>query len=122
LASSWYGCRLRPRTLEIGAGSFSFLSEDIMKSPVVKRSIVVGRHKTSISIEDAFWSSMKDIAGERRNTLSELVTEIDGNRQQGNLSSAIRLFVLDHYKSRAGRALGQSKHEEERAPLLQPVA
>ena len=72
-----------------------------MKSPVVKRSIVVGRHKTSISIEDAFWSSMKDIAGERRNTLSELVTEIDGNRQQGNLSSAIRLFVLDYFKSRA---------------------
>ena len=70
-----------------------------MKSPVVKRSIVVGRHKTSISIEDAFWSSMKDIAGERRNTLSELVTEIDGNRQQGNLSSAIRLFVLDFYRN-----------------------
>jgi predicted DNA-binding ribbon-helix-helix protein len=123
LAGSWYGRRLRPRTtLEIGAGSFSFLREDIMKSPVVKRSIVVGRHKTSISIEDAFWSGMKDISGERGNTLSELVTEIDGNRQQGNLSSAIRLFVLDHYKSRVGRAPGQSKHEEERAPILQPVA
>ena len=93
-----------------------------MKSPVVKRSIVVGRHKTSISIEDAFWSGMKDIAGERGSTLSELVTEIDGNRQQGNLSSAIRLFVLDHYKIRAGKAPGQSKYEEERASLLQPVA
>jgi predicted DNA-binding ribbon-helix-helix protein len=51
-----------------------------------------------------------------------LVTEIDGNRQQGNLSSAIRLFVLDHYKSRAGKAPGESKHEEEPALLLQPVA
>jgi len=69
------------------------------KSPVVKRSIVVGGHKTSVSLEEAFWSSMKEISGVRRMTLSELVGEIDTARQQGNLSSAIRLFVLDHFKS-----------------------
>ena len=72
-----------------------------MKSPVVKRSIVVAGHKTSVSLEEAFWNGMKEISGERNMTLSELVGEIDGNRQQGNLSSAIRLFVLDHFKSRA---------------------
>jgi predicted DNA-binding ribbon-helix-helix protein len=72
-----------------------------MRSPVAKRSVVVAGHKTSVSLEEAFWSSMKDIAGERGNTLSELVGEVDGNRQQGNLSSAIRLFVLDHYRDRA---------------------
>ena len=72
-----------------------------MKSPVVKRSIVVAGHKTSVSLEEAFWNVMKEISGERNLTLSELVGEIDGKRQQGNLSSAIRLFVLDHFKSRA---------------------
>ena len=72
-----------------------------MKSPVVKRSIVVGGHKTSVSLEEAFWNGMKEISGLRNMTLSELVGEIDGNRQQGNLSSAIRLFVLDYFRTRA---------------------
>lgn len=72
-----------------------------MKSPVVKRSIVVAGHKTSVSLEEAFWNGMKEISGLRNMTLSELVGEIDSNRQQGNLSSAIRLFVLDHFKNRA---------------------
>ena len=72
-----------------------------MKSPVVKRSIVVAGHKTSVSLEEAFWNGMKEIASERNLTLSELVGEIDGGRQQGNLSSAIRLFVLDHFRARA---------------------
>jgi predicted DNA-binding ribbon-helix-helix protein len=70
-----------------------------MKSPVVKRSIVVGGHKTSVSLEEPFWTSMKEISRQLRVTLSELVSEIDTNRQQSNLSSAIRLFVLDHFKA-----------------------
>jgi predicted DNA-binding ribbon-helix-helix protein len=71
-----------------------------MKSPVVKRSIVIAGHKTSISLEDAFWKALKDIAILRRATLSDLVASIDSERQHGNLSSAIRLFVLDHYQSK----------------------
>ena len=70
-----------------------------MKSPVAKRSILLNGHKTSVSLEEAFWSSMKEISAGRSVTLSELVSEIDSNRQQGNLSSAIRLFVLDHFKT-----------------------
>jgi predicted DNA-binding ribbon-helix-helix protein len=69
-----------------------------MKSPVVKRSIVVAGHKTSVSLEDAFWNGLKEIACSRGITLSELVQSIDTGRQQGNLSSAIRLFVLDHFR------------------------
>jgi predicted DNA-binding ribbon-helix-helix protein len=69
-----------------------------MKSPVVKRSIVIAGHKTSVSLEDAFWNSLKDIASGRGMTLSDLVASIDTGRQHGNLSSAIRLFVLDHYR------------------------
>jgi predicted DNA-binding ribbon-helix-helix protein len=70
-----------------------------MKSPVVKRSIVIAGHKTSISLEDAFWKALKEIAGGRKITLSDLVASIDTDRRQGNLSSAIRLFVLGHYRA-----------------------
>ena len=70
-----------------------------MKSPVVKRSIVIAGHKTSVSLEDAFWKGLKDIADDREVTLSDIVSSIDTDRQHGNLSSAIRLFVLDHYRN-----------------------
>jgi predicted DNA-binding ribbon-helix-helix protein len=72
---------------------------DAMKSLVVKRSIVIAGHKTSVSLEDAFWNALKEIAGERDATLSDLVASIDTARELGNLSSAIRLFVLDFYRS-----------------------
>ena len=67
-----------------------------MKSSVVKRSIRINGHKTSVSIEDAFWTDLKNIAHTQQTTLSELVAKIDVTRE-GNLSSAIRLFVLDHF-------------------------
>ena len=72
-----------------------------MKSPVVKRSIVIAGHKTSVSLEDAFWKGLKDIAIARQLTLSDLVASIDAERRHGNLSSAVRLFVLDHYRSQS---------------------
>jgi len=75
-----------------------------MNSPVIKRSIVIAGHKTSVSIEDAFWSALKEIAQARRQSVAELIAAIDGARQTGkhagNLSSAIRLFVLDYYRGR----------------------
>jgi predicted DNA-binding ribbon-helix-helix protein len=70
-----------------------------MKSPVVKRSIVIAGHKTSVSLEDAFWKGLKEIASGRDMTLSDLVAAIDSERQHGNLSSAIRLYVLDFYRN-----------------------
>ena len=69
-----------------------------MKSPVIKRSIVIAGHKTSVSIEDAFWAALKDIAKSRRQSLAELIGVIDGARRGANLSSAIRVFVLDYYR------------------------
>jgi predicted DNA-binding ribbon-helix-helix protein len=68
-----------------------------MKSSIVKRSIIIGSHKTSVSLEEAFWQGLKDIAASRRVPLRNLVI-IDTERQHGNLSSAIRLFVLDYYQ------------------------
>jgi predicted DNA-binding ribbon-helix-helix protein len=69
-----------------------------MKSLVVKRSIVIADHKTSVSLEDAFWNALKEIAAHRHMTVSALVAEINANRQDANLSSAIRVFVLNEYR------------------------
>lgn len=80
-----------------------------MPSTVIKRSIVVGGHKTSVSLEDAFWKGLKEIAAGRNVTLSDLVATIDRERQQGNLSSALRLFVLHSFQERA-QAAGE-RHE-----------
>ncbi len=73
-----------------------------MKSLVVKRSIAVGGHKTSVTLEEAFWNGLKQIASDRNLTLSELVGAIDAQRLNPNLSSALRLFVLDHYRTTGG--------------------
>ena len=84
-----------------------------MKSPVVKRSIVIAGHKTSVSLEDAFWTGLKEIAAKRDLTLSDMVAAIDQDRRHGNLSSAIRLFVLDYYRGGA-----QSVRPETKPPII----
>jgi predicted DNA-binding ribbon-helix-helix protein len=68
-----------------------------MKSSVVKRSVKIDGRTTSVSLEDAFWSALKEIARSRRMTLAELITSINAKREHSNLSSGIRLFVLDHF-------------------------
>ena len=70
----------------------------LMQSSVVKRSIVIDGHKTSVSLEDPFWADLKKIAQAKQVTLSKLVTAIDGTREQSNLSSALSLFVLHHFR------------------------
>jgi predicted DNA-binding ribbon-helix-helix protein len=74
---------------------------EVVRSSVIKRSIVVAGHKTSVSLEDEFWKSLKEIAADRDMTLAQLVATIDGNREHANLSSAIRLFVLGVYRDQA---------------------
>ena len=74
-----------------------------MQTVIVKRSIVIAGHKTSVSLEDAFWNSLKDIGRSSDQTLSEIVGDIDTRRLNGNLSSAIRLFVLGHYRGEPAR-------------------
>jgi predicted DNA-binding ribbon-helix-helix protein len=63
---------------------------------------VIGGHKTSVSVEDDFWEGLKHIAGERELTIAKLVQDIDGARERGNLSSAIRVYVLRYYRERGG--------------------
>ena len=70
-----------------------------MKSSVIKRSVAIAGHKTSVSLEDAFWQDLRKIANAQQATLSNVVAEIDKKRKSGNLSSAIRLFVLDQVRA-----------------------
>lgn len=87
-----------------------------MKSPVVKRSIVIAGHKTSVSLEDAFWQGLREISSSRKMTLSDVVASIDTSRLEGNLSSAIRLFVLDYYR-------GHGADHSRRDPVVRdPIA
>ncbi|HLG81046.1 MAG TPA: ribbon-helix-helix domain-containing protein [Bradyrhizobium sp.] len=69
-----------------------------MRSAVIKHSIVIAGHKTSISLEDVFWNALKEIAASRNLTLSSLVASIDEERRLSNLSSAIRTYIFDTYR------------------------
>jgi predicted DNA-binding ribbon-helix-helix protein len=71
-----------------------------LPSAVVKRSVVVAGHKTSVTLEDAFWTVLKDIARSRDMTLSAIIGQIDHEPHSGNLSSTIRLFVLEEARAR----------------------
>jgi predicted DNA-binding ribbon-helix-helix protein len=71
-----------------------------VKSTIAKRSIVINGHKTSVSIEKAFWNDLKKIAAAQNVTVSELIAKIDQTRQESNLSSAVRVFVLEHAMAR----------------------
>lgn len=82
-------------------GNHNTGSGGYLRSRVLKRSIVVGRHKTSVSLEDVFWNELRTIAQDLGVHLSQLVARIDAERQHGNLSSAIRLFVFEQSRKRA---------------------
>ena len=66
-----------------------------------KHSVRIAGHATSITLEEPFWNALRDIAAERKQSLNDLIEEIDNNRGTNNLSSAIRVFILNTYK--AGR-------------------
>ena len=92
----------------------------IMKSLVVKRSIFLAGRKTSVSLEDEFWNALKKIANDRSVTTSELVSDINAQRQHGNLSSMLRLFVLEYYRSKAAEKPGDEMLDQQ-SPSSMPV-
>jgi len=69
-----------------------------MKSQLLKRSVVIDGHKTSVNIEDDFWNSLKEIADQRGETLAHLIANINAERKTANLSSGIRQYVLGYYQ------------------------
>jgi predicted DNA-binding ribbon-helix-helix protein len=73
---------------------------------VVKRSLVIAGHRTSVSLEDAFWRRLRRIAAEHGLSLNRLAAMIDASRGGANLSSAIRVFVLEAEGARVPRPAG----------------
>lgn len=70
-----------------------------MSGRPVKRSLTLKGHRTSVSLEDEFWQAFRDIAAESGRPINELAAEIDADRgTERGLASAIRVFVLDHYR------------------------
>ena len=69
-----------------------------MKPNITKRSVVIAGHKTSVSLEEPFWTAVREISQSRAITVSALLHEIDRNRANANLSSAVRVFVLDYVR------------------------
>ena len=71
-----------------------------MRSLIIRRSVTLNGSNTSVSLENKFWDALQEIARHENLTTSALVERIAGNRESGNLSSEIRLFVLDHFRMR----------------------
>jgi predicted DNA-binding ribbon-helix-helix protein len=76
------------------------MSSSIQPSRPVKRSFTIDGHRTSISLENAFWEALKEIADGERRSLASIVADIDKNRGTAGLSGAVRIWVLDHYRNR----------------------
>jgi predicted DNA-binding ribbon-helix-helix protein len=92
-----------------------------MKSSIIKRSVVVKGHKTSISLEDPFWAGLKEIAKHDCQTISEVVAKIDTKRRSGNLSSSLRMFVLDYFRAdEKSRIPSHNGHDDD--PSMWPMA
>jgi predicted DNA-binding ribbon-helix-helix protein len=72
---------------------------EVMQTAVIKRSIVLDGHKTSVSLENEFWHGLREIAGRENTALSTLVGKIDHERNSCNLSSAIRVYVYNYFRA-----------------------
>jgi predicted DNA-binding ribbon-helix-helix protein len=86
----------RKRTVHLAARG------EIMQTAVIKRSIVLDGHKTSVSLENEFWHGLREIAGRENTPLSTLVGKIDRERKSCNLSSAIRVYVFNYFRAQIG--------------------
>lgn len=73
-----------------------------MSAGIVKRSVAIAGHRTSISLEAPFWDELKRIAAARHLSINTLIADIDARRASTNLSSAIRLEILNELKRSAG--------------------
>jgi predicted DNA-binding ribbon-helix-helix protein len=101
--------------------------EVTMKSAIAKRSIVLNQHKTSISLEDDFWNCLRAIADEKKMKLTSLLLQIDNDRNNANLSSAIRVFVFNEMRAQratqsALTGVGAAGHWPIEANAASPVA
>ena len=87
--------RALAEAISTAAGLRAQMPTDAASARVIKRSLVIAGHRTSISIEDAFWRRLRRIATKRGLSLNGLAATVDASRGDANLSSAIRVFVLE---------------------------
>ena len=92
--------------------------QGIAKSAVTKRSVVIGGHKTSVSLEEPFWSEVRAIAESEQITVSNLLRRIDRERSNANLSSAIRVYVLENVRAKVRRLQHRELGEDSYAPAI----
>ncbi len=83
-----------------------------MSARVFKRSLSIAGHRTSISLEEAFWNALKTLAEQRAMSIAALVAQIDEGRSEANLSSAIRVFILQVVTEKAAAVLKVEKGSE----------
>lgn len=95
------------------ASTFSQRALDASSRRVVKHSVVIAGHRTSVSLEDAFWRALKEIAAQEGVSLAALIARVDAGRGEANLSSALRVFVLE-------RALDARETSPSPSPHLSP--
>jgi predicted DNA-binding ribbon-helix-helix protein len=88
---------------------------NISRSAILKHSIAINGHKTSVSLENDFWDALRRIAENERISMSALVARIDTNRRQANLSSALRLYILSEAKRSAEAETGTPSHNPKRS-------
>ena len=86
---------------------------------IQKRSVIIASHRTSVSLEPEFWAALKDIAQRRDKSINELVTEIDGQRR-GNLSSALRVYVLTYLQGQLAAA-SEPRERAAEPPMPEPA-
>ena len=89
-----------------------------MKSVIIKRSIVLNGHKTSVSLENEFWEGLRQIADAQKSKVSAMVQKIDRERTNRNLSSAIRIYVFNHFRER----LANERASAGTTPVWAPTA
>ena len=80
----------------------------------LKRSFTIAGHSTSISLEEPFWEALKEAAAERGQPVAALVQEIDAKRGSMGLSSAVRVWLLEYYRSRGRGGLEEGSQLPER--------
>jgi predicted DNA-binding ribbon-helix-helix protein len=86
-----------------GLGNFRVPVGRGMKSEGKHRSVTIRHRRTSVCVEDVFWNCLKEIAKSRKQNLHHLIEEIERDREFANLSSAIRVFILQFYKDQFDR-------------------
>jgi predicted DNA-binding ribbon-helix-helix protein len=91
-------------------GFLSAARGENMQTAVIKRSIVLDGHKTSVSLENEFWLGLREIAARENISLSTLVGKIDRERNSCNLSSAIRVHVFNYFRALFGQQADGQDH------------